>query len=383
MTAVAVASSALGRVDVTLQVRDAVADDNAALVRLAAACTMHGDIAMRTDRAPDFFALNRLEGDRWRVGVVTRDGGEVVGCVAVARRMAYVNEVVRPIAYAGDLKVHPDARRSGAADILTRYATDAAADLCGSGAPIVSTILAGNAAMEHRARGPRGTVVLSRFATLDVAAIPLLWERRERVQGCTVLTATTRDLEAMATMWREYAPTRQFADVAPGDAGRLAEWIGRAPGLTLNDYLVALDGGGRIRGFLGVWDQASFKQLRVVSYSRRLALARRAINAVAPLLSASPLPPAGTALPALATVPVCAREPHVLRALLLEAYRRNRGRQYAFMTVGLDAADPMRVALRGLLPQPTIVHAYVTRALGMMDPAVYSQRLLHLETALV
>jgi N-acetylglutamate synthase-like GNAT family acetyltransferase len=383
VTAVAVPVAAPGLVDATLRVRDAGAADNAALVELAAACTMRGDIAMRVDRAPDFFALNRLEGERSSVGIVERGDGSVVGCVAVARRMAHVNDVARPIAYASDLKVHPDARGSGAADLLTQYAARVAADLCGVTAPVVSTILAGNAAMEHRARGPRGTAVLSRFATLDVLAIPLLWERSERVAGCTVRSANARDIEAMAATWREYAPSRQFADVSPGDATALAEWITRAPGLSIHDYLIALDAAGRVRGFLGVWDQVSFKQLRVVSYSRRLAVARRVINAATTLLGGAPLPPAGEVLPALATVHVCARDSLALRALLLEAYRRFRGRQYAFITVGLDARDPMRDAFRGLLPQSTLVHAYVTTPVGPVDPAIYSRRLLHHETALV
>src|SRR5881409_148887 len=151
-----------------LQLRDATPQDNDALIELAAACTMHGDIALRVDRAPDFFALNRLEGETSRVGVVTDRNERVVGCVAAARRAAYVNGVERTIGYVSDLKVHPAARRSGAADLLTQYARDASASLCGVEAPVLCTILAGNSSMEHRARGPRGAPVLSRFASLSV-----------------------------------------------------------------------------------------------------------------------------------------------------------------------------------------------------------------------
>ena len=48
-------------------VRDATTVDNDALVALAEACPMRGDITMCVDRAPDFFSLVRLEGERWRV----------------------------------------------------------------------------------------------------------------------------------------------------------------------------------------------------------------------------------------------------------------------------------------------------------------------------
>jgi hypothetical protein len=365
----------------SLTVRDATEADNEALVALTAACPMEGDITLRMDRAPDFFALNRLEGDAWRVGVACDANERIVGCVAVARRLAWLNGVATTTAYVGDLKVHPRARGSGAADLLSRYAAEVSAALCGDDVTVLVTILAGNVPMERRARGPRGTPVLARFATLDVAAVPLLWERRERVAGLAVRSATDADGEAMAALWRGIAPRRQLAPAI--DATSLAAWIERAPGLALSDYLLAHDARGRLRGFLGVWDQASFKQMRVVRYSRRLAVARRAINAVAPLAGVTRLPAEGQALPALATTHVCASDAATLRALLLETYRRHRGGRHAFLTLGLDVRDPIRAALRGLLAQPTFVNAYVTSPRGAAEAAPLAGLPLHHETALV
>ena len=60
--------------ETSILVRDAAPSDNAALVRLATACPMRGDLTMCMDREPDFFALARLEGERWRVGVVASNG---------------------------------------------------------------------------------------------------------------------------------------------------------------------------------------------------------------------------------------------------------------------------------------------------------------------
>lgn len=364
-----------------LLVRDATVDDNEALIELTAACTMRGDIALRMDRAPDFFALNRLEGDRTRVGVVTDEDGRVLGCVAAARRRAWVNGALGTISYVSDLKVHPSARGTGAADLLSMYVRDASAELAGANAPCVLTILAGNAPMERRTSGPRGTPILAKFATLSVMAIPLLWERCERVAGIGVRGATHADLEEMAVLWRKCAPTRQLSAVL--DAETLAAWIAEAPGLSVSDYLLATDCSGRIVGFLGVWDQTAFKQMRVVSYSPRLALARRVINVIAPLVGAPPLPDQGGALSALATVHICAPDPNALRALLMEAYRRNRAGRFTFITMGLDVRDPLTAATRGLLAQPTLVNAYVTSPRGSADPKLLSGLPLHHETALV
>ena len=362
-------------------VRDATAADNDALVALAASCPMEGAIALRIDRAPDFFALNRLEGDAWQVGVAVDADDRVVGCVAAARRRVWLDGAEATTGYVGDLKVHPAARRSGVADLLTAYARDACLALCGEDAPVLVTILAGNDAMAHRARGPRGMPVLSRFATLRAAAIPLLWERRERVAGLSVWPGARRDLPRMAALWRDVAPTRQLAPAI--DAASLEAWIDRAPGLTLSDYLLARDMRGRLRGFLGVWDQTAFKQLRVVSYSPRLALARGAMNAVASFARATPLPKPGGAIPALAITHICATDAATLRALLLEAYRRHRGGRHAFMTLGLDIRDPLLEATRGLLAQPTLVHAHVASGNGRIRAAAMAARPLYHETALV
>ena len=110
-------TSALLPARIARAVRDATTADNAGLVELARSCPMRGDITMCVERAPDFFALSRLEGHRWRVGIA-EDRGTVVGCVAASERLAYVNGAATRTAYVGDLKVHPAHRNRVVADAL-------------------------------------------------------------------------------------------------------------------------------------------------------------------------------------------------------------------------------------------------------------------------
>jgi hypothetical protein len=363
-------------------VRDATGDDNEALVALAESCPMRGDLTMCVDRAPDFFALVRLEGERWRVGVA-EDAGTVVGCVAASERLAYVNGTATRTGYLGDLKVHPAHRGGFAADALEEYAREAGRGYGGDDMLALVTVLAGNRAMERRAGGPRGLPILTRFATLDVHAIPLLWRRAERVAGLRVDPARDEDLDEMSELWSGVAPTRQLAPVL--GAARLRAWIDDAPGLAIDDYLVARRADGRIAGFLALWDQYFVKQLRVLDYSPRLAVARRALNAIAPLAGTPRLPAAGHVLPSLAALHCCVAgdEPEVLRALLLRAYAARRGSGYLFLTLALDRRDPLRAALRGLLAQPTAVGAYATTPAGRYSGAPLDGRPLHFESSLV
>jgi hypothetical protein len=365
-------------------VRLATPEDNAALIDLAAACPMEGDVALRIDRAPDFFALNRLEGDRWTVAVVDGPEGAPIACVAAAERRAWLHGRPATIVYAGDLKVHPDFRNVRTADALERFVADVARDTAGDSTPILLAVLAGNTAMERRAAGPRGLPRLHRFATLASYAIPLLWRRRAVDKSeLRVDRATEGDLEEMADLWYHIAPSRQYA--AAFDADALRRWIERAPGLCIYDYLLARDRRRRLVGFVGLWDQRQMKTLRVLRYSPALSVLRGVVSALAPFLGATPPPAIGQPLHYASTVHLCVPtdRPDVLRALVLAAYDRLHGTGPVFMNVALDAREPIASALRGLLATPTLIHAYATTPSGAWTGAALDDRPLHFETALV
>jgi ribosomal protein S18 acetylase RimI-like enzyme len=363
-------------------VRDARISDNAALVSLTAACPMVGDITMCVERAPDFFALSRLEGTRCRVGVAD-DAGRVVGCVMASERWTYVDGQPTRSGYVGDLKVHPFHRGSGAADKLIQFVRKSCREFGGDDLPVLGTVLAGNGSMERRASGPRGLPAFELFATINVYAIPFLWRRSSVVAGLSVSPAKDEDIEEMAELWTRIAPTRQFAPVLSADA--LREWIDNAPGLGVHDYLVARRADGCIAGFMALWAQHAFKQLRVLGYSRRLAAARRGVNLLAPLAGVSPLPAPGATLPQIAAVHVCApaEDPAVLRALLLHAYATHRASGPLFFTIALDRRDPLTTALVGLFAQPTAVRAFATTPAGRWSGAPLTARPLYFESALV
>lgn len=364
-------------------IRDATESDNAALVELARSCPMDGDVGLCVDRAPDFFALNRLEGGAWRVGVAGGYDGAPVGCIAVTDREVYLHGRAVHTGYVSDFKVHPAYRGAGVADMLELYAREACAEAVGPSAPGMMTILAGNGPMEHRATGPRGLPTLTPFARIDAAAIPLIGRGPRVSLDIRVAPATSDALEEMTALWRRVARQRQFAPVL--DAASLASWIEHAPGLSIGDYLLARRRDGRLAGYLALWDQRSFKQLRVTGYSRRLAAFRWGFNVLAPVLGATPLPSAGEPLRCLTALHVCvpAGEPDVLHALLAHAHRALRGRGYSFFTVGLDVRDPLHAALAGFHAQPTAVDAYVTTPSGRYVGAALDDRPLHHEIALV
>ena len=372
-------------VPASFTIRDARPSDNEGLMALARACSMSGDIELRIERAPDFFALNRLEGARWQLAVAER-GGQIVGCIYFSERECYLDGIVQRTGYAGDLKVHPDHRDSVIADALSRYTVECMSELPEE-TPVLITVLAGNAAMERRIDGPRGLARFSRVATIRNHSLSILWKRRDRAHrddlGVSVSPAGWSDIEAMAALWRDVATHRQLAPAH--DAASLARWIHEAPGLDIQDFRLARTRkSGRLLGFLGLWDQSRFKQLTVVAYSKRMAVAWRVFNGIAAIAGAERLPSPGEPLKVVTATHVCV--PHdradVLRSLLVCAHNELRGRECSVLNVGLDRTDPLSAALDGLFAQPTDVHAYLTNARGRQ----WDRKLggtLHYEIALV
>lgn len=363
--------------------REATPADNDALVALSVACPMEGDIGLAVDRAPDFFALNRLEGESWRVAVVDGPGGEPVGCIAVARRTVYVNGEPTPAMYVSDLKVHPAHRGSGTADALTTWAREACLDGVGEDGLVFLTILANNQAMARRMPGPRGLPHIERVATFRTHSIPLLWRRAVPDTGFTVAAATPAHLDVMAELWAGVAPGRQLSSVH--GAAELRAWIDAAPDLDLSSYRLARRrSDGRLVGFLAAWDQSAFKRLRVTGYTPKLTAVRAGFNALAPLVGATRLPPPGGALRNFTAVHVCVppEEPTVLRALVLDAYDRSR-KGGSFLNVGLDAADPLAAALKGLFAQALDIWVCVASLAGRGGDRRFDGRPFHHEIALV
>jgi ribosomal protein S18 acetylase RimI-like enzyme len=366
-------------------VREARPSDNGGLIELAAACPMVGEVSLRIDRRPDFLALNRIEGDRWRLAVAER-AGSIVGCVAWSERRAFVNGREMRTGYAGDLKVHPEHRDTRVADALSLWAEAACSDLPPR-APALITVLAGNRSMERRLSGVRGVPRFNKVGTIRTHSVTILWKRGglTRRGSASIRTERARwiDVSQMGELWSRVAKNRQLAPVM--SASSLGAWIRKAPGLDISSYRVARSEGGELLGFFAVWNQQAFKQLTVLGYSRRMAFARKAFNVVTPVVGAEPLPPPGAPLSCVSVVHACVPvdRPEVLRALLVDAHNELRHSGVSFMNIGLDVKDPLANALSGFFAQPTDVNAYVLAMREGVPPEVMDGRPLHYEIALV
>jgi GNAT superfamily N-acetyltransferase len=357
-------------------------------MELAAACPMQAPISICVHRAPDFFALNRLEGVRWSVAAAENGAGRIVGCIALAVRHAWLDGEAAEIAYVSDLKVHPAYRGQGVANALSLWAREwcrrVRPDI-----PVVIAVLGGNKPMERRIQTSRCMPPLTTVGTVRVHTIPLLFRRRLRTNGtrpaARVARASREDLEEMVDLWGKAMRSRQLSTVI-GSVEHMDSWIERASGLELSDYWIARDGSGRLLGYLALWDQRPLKQLHVEALTLRGAAIRGTVNAVAPILGAARLPGSGHQLACAAAVHVCLPPDRakILGQILTIACNELRGR-YSFLTIGLDPRDTLAAGLRRFrhASLPTDVRVLVTSPDGRFTGPAHPTWPVHFETALV
>ena len=126
-----------------MKVRDADPSNNEALVELAALCPMEGDVSLCVERAPDFFALSRLEGDDrgaassspTRATRSRRSASPSGPCTCTARIGGHLH---------GRLEGPPGPPHQGVGQALVSFALDTVHDLLGPDGMILGTMLAGD-----------------------------------------------------------------------------------------------------------------------------------------------------------------------------------------------------------------------------------------------
>lgn len=339
--------------------RWATPQDNDALIALNRACPMHGAIDLIFDRAPDYFALSRLQGEGAHVCVVD---GEAPGTLDAAAAVAslprvFVDGTPREAFYACDLRVHPGVRGGRTVkrvyDFMTTYGVEERGWDLG-----ITTIMKDNAAMAPVLAGKAGLLPYHHAGTVRNHTVQFLLPKRP-VKGVQVRPATEADLPAMAALWNRVQAGKQFAPEWTEQGVRA--FLATAPDVAIGNYRLAYRG-DRLVGLLLVWDQEAFKRMVVLGYAPSMARMRRWYNPLARLLGLARIPEVGAALPYFYATHLCAETADDLRALYVDVYNAHRTRGHLFFSTMLDVRDPLAASLDGFLTQHVDIELYV------MDP---------------
>jgi hypothetical protein len=318
--------------------------DDAELRALLRDNPMNGSMQVTFEREPDFFAACAIRGSFHQVGV-GRDleSGRIVGLGTRSIAEAFVNGQAAPFGWLSDLRLAP-AYRGGT---LVARGYRFLRQLHGDGrAQFYGTVIFedNQTALQTIATARAGLPTYHDLGVVHCSGINL--RRRKPAVGadCKIIRGRGELLPEIVDCLNRNNAHKQFAPVHDVESFIHGN---RWKDFQASDFYVA-SRNGRVIGVVGRWDQTSFKQTRVLSYSRRLRWMVPAANAMQTLVGAPAFPEPGQYVPFfyVSFIAVDHDDSGVFRALLREVYNDSVGSSFRYAMVGLHERDPLLAVLQ-------------------------------------
>lgn len=320
----------------------AEAADDAALRELMAATPSGGAVVVSYRREPSYFEAAVVEGG-FRQTIVARDCEN--GCIAAVGnrsvRQRFVNGAPTPIGFLSNLRILPRYRNQS---ILARgyrhlrcLHRDHRTQL------YLTTIAKGNDAAVSALTNRRAGLPRYHYAgDYHTAVIPLGMKAKGAQRTLAkIRPAKFSDLPQVLGFLDKHGSRRQFFPTYTAED--FFNPSGTFRDLAAGDILLAFCG-TELVGTLACWNQISFRQTVVQSYSAPVSRVRPLVNGWAQLRGGVTLPKAGEpfrfvsgALPLVKDV-----DAEVFAALLQAACSRPSDAQAAYLLIGLHERDPLR-----------------------------------------
>lgn len=276
------------------------------------------------DRSPDYLAFNHIQGREQQL-LVARQGDTIGGILAVTFDFVYLNQQPQWIAYTGDLRVSQLARGSGLADQLMEAGIQAI-QTKQPDMPVFTCVMQDNPAglKKNLNLAQRGVAPMTVASTFKLHFFPVMGHYAIHRQRYHWGPASGRDIPEMHALWQRTQARYALSQVWQ-EPGTWLDWIERAPGLSLSDYLlIRQQHDQQLVGLVGLWDQ---RILRRVMWSGGLL-------------------PFTWALPVIHAVHLCVETPAVLRTLWPLALQQVRSKHKHLLAIALSPADPRQEVLK-------------------------------------
>lgn len=325
----------------------ATSDDDASIRRLLATNPVPGHMTLVYEREPDYFVGCGTMGHFYQIAVGRQPAtGTLMGLGCRATRPLFVNGQVEEVGYLGQLRI--DQRFRGRwllwrafrylrhlhqADQRVRgYITTIIEDN-----PVAQGVLVTHARQQLPAYRPVERVCT--LALILARAALVLDHLPRRTRAYAIDHASWADVPGIVAFLREHGAQKQFF---PAYTEQDFQRSPLTAGFRVEDFIVARRN-EHIVGVLGLWDQSSYKQTVVCSYSGRLRQLRPLYTLGAWCVGAQPLPRPGEHLSYIYASFICVadNDPAIFGALLWRAYCLAARRGFAYLMVGLTARDPL------------------------------------------
>jgi hypothetical protein len=318
--------------------------DEAELRALLRENPMNGSMQVTFEREPDFFAACAIRGNFHQVGV-GRDleSGRIVGLGTRSIADTFVNGQRAAFGWLSDLRLHP-AYRGGTLvargyRFLRQLHGDGRVELYGT------VIFQDNqTALQTIAAARAGLPAYHNLGVIHCPGINLRHRKPAIASNCEIVCGSRELLPEIVDCLNRNNARKQFAPVHDVESFIHGNrWKDFQP----SDFYVARKR-NRVVGVVGRWDQSSFKQIRVVSYSNHLRWIVSGASAVRSLLGTPSFPMPGEYVPFfyVSFIAIDQDDAGVFRALLRQVYNEAVGSSFRYAMVGLHERDPLLAAVK-------------------------------------
>ncbi|PIQ24231.1 hypothetical protein COW36_10440 [bacterium (Candidatus Blackallbacteria) CG17_big_fil_post_rev_8_21_14_2_50_48_46] len=350
--------------------RASSADNTGLLALVAEAPVVTPAFSYILDRAPDYFAFSRFQGEKTQIQVAHSSEKEVLGTISVVHDRVWLRGQPQPVAYTADLRVSQRARGLGLGDRLMQNAMALARGA--SDQPVFTVVMKDNpVGLKMNANLARdGIAEMRKVAEIRLyffLALPCL-----KAPGAYQShPAQVSDLREMHALWVRVKRGQNLARAWSYDDW--LAWIQAVPELEISDYLLARNQAGELCGFFAVWNQQALRRIRLTQSGFALRSLRTVWNTFHGVWGLPLLPGAGQILPVCQVLNLCVAPEHrrALSVLLSSALAGLRKQDALLLGMALDLQDPLNHELKHFIASTSDLYLLSNADFGAARPGLF------------
>jgi hypothetical protein len=351
-------------------VRSATPADDEQLMRLIAETVPSNGITLSYERAPSYISASHAQYNRPDIKLVVPvdDPDLIIGMMNLGWRYCYINGQPDLMRYVADLRMHQEYRGAKVMRLLMDYVYDEI--------PLdtifQSVVLEDNKLASGILHNERKGFPLPYYYD-DIRTFTVSQAQKPEQYHQFKFSVLTRDqidhANAFMTEMKEH-----FNFLPNYDFNALAE--GQHPywkGMKLDDFYLVRDKNNKLVAIYGLWDQKSFKQTRVLDYSRPLKLMKPFYNAYAKFRGVLSLPKInGTFDYLMLHSPLCHPEhTDAFASLMFHAKEQTKRRGKETYCITLAQNDPriawMKNTTSHILKAKHYLHSFKAKPYDKLD----------------
>lgn len=312
--------------------RKGTESDNQQLIDLTALSPMEGDISLRIDRSPDFFALLKLRGES--TVFVAENNQKIIGCICASRQEVFIGGKITQVYYVGDFKVADSYRNKGVGYELTKrledYLISVDADL------IFLNIAQGNTKPVPFFRKRVSSSDFENLGTFNI--FQFLGKRGSKLYKASIQIVPAEVDDSLLTFLNN-----QYKKYALGSVITRKQLAGCA--------IYKIIKNNKLAGVMCISDTMKIKQNVVVNITVALTIILKLGNILHKVFGISKMPELHQPIKMLYIKYIAVEDNNVILVKRLINFTQGLAydKLYSFASLGLHERDPLNLTLKGMI----------------------------------